>query len=106
MISQARQAAARATRNVRNAGPPTATQRIVGAVAWLMTSRHHGKPPQGPRSRTASATTHQPATATGQALSRSRNDWPIVSTEKITASPVARATQTYQARFTSQDSRG
>ena len=53
---------------------PTATQRTVGAWAWLMASLPHGKPPQGQRSLNASAATHQPATASGhqRRLSSSR----------------------------------
>ena len=44
---------------------------IALAVAWLITRRPHGKPSHGHRLRTASQVTHQPATATGQARSRS-----------------------------------
>ncbi len=104
--SRARQAAVRAMRKVRNGGPPNATQCTVGAVAWLMTSRPHGNPCHGHRSRTASATTHHPATASGQARSRSSSHCPTVSTAKMTVSAMARAAQTYHATLTSQDRSG
>ena len=83
--TQARQAPVSATRKVTNAGPPIATQRTAGEVAWLITSRPHGKPSHGQRLRTASQVTHQPATATGHARSRSSSHWPTTSTAKITA---------------------
>src|SRR5487761_1147571 len=104
--SQARHPPASATRKVSSGGPPTDTQRAVGAAAWLMTSRPHGKPPHGHRSRRASSATHQPATATGQARSRSSSRWPTVSTAKMRASLTASAAQAYQARFTTHDSSG
>ena len=104
--SHARQAAVSAMRKVRNGGPPIATQRAVGADAWLMTSRPHGKPSQGHRSRSASAATHQPATASGQARSRSSSHCPSVSTAKMAVSAMARAAQTYHATLTSQDRSG
>ena len=71
-----------------------------------MASLPHGNPPHGQRSRSASAATHQPATATGQARSRSSSRWPRASTAKMSASLTASATQAYQARFTTQDSSG
>ncbi len=70
-----------------------------------MASLPHGNA-YGHRSRSASAATHQPATATGQARSRSSTCWPMVSSAKITASATASAAQAYQARLISQDSRG
>ncbi len=104
--SHARQAAVSAIRKVRKGGPPMATQRAVGADAWLMTSRPHGKPSHGHRSRSASAATHHPATASGQARSRSSSHCPSVSTAKMTVSAMARAAHTYHATLTSQDSSG
>ena len=103
--SQARQAPARASRKVSSGAPPIATQRAVGAPAWLIASLPHGKA-YGHRSRTASAATHQPATAAGQARSRSSRRWPTVSTAKLTISATARAAQTYQATLTSQEISG
>ena len=41
--SQASVVPARATRNVSSGGPPIATQRTVGAWAWLMASLPQGK---------------------------------------------------------------
>ena len=105
MMSHARQAPVRAIRNVTKAGPPIATHRIVGAVAWLMTSRPHGNP-QGQRARTASTATHQPATAKGQARSLSRNNRPTVRIAKTSVSATASAVQTYHATLTSQVSSG
>ena len=82
-----RHAPASATRKVSSGAPPIATQRPRSA-------RWPGSWPAGPtgsrrtatRSRTASAATHQPATASGQARSRSSSRWPTASTAKITAS--------------------
>src|SRR6266566_10006683 len=103
--SQARQAPARASRNVSSGAPPIATQRAVGALAWLIASLPQGKA-YGQRSRIASAATHQPATATGQARSCSSRRWPTASTAKLTISAAARAAQTYQATLTSQEISG
>ena len=105
-ISQARHAPASAIRKVSSGGPPTDTQRTVGACAWLIASLPQGKPPQGQRSRKASTATHQPATATGHARNRSSSRWPTVSTAKMTASLTARAAHAYQARFSTQESSG
>ena len=96
---------ASATRKVSRAGPPIATHRAVGAPAWLMASLPQGNA-QGQRSRTASAATHQPATASGHARSRSSSRWPTASTAKTIASAIASAAQTYQATLTSQESSG
>ena len=103
-ISQASVPPARATRNVSSGAPPTAAQPAVGAEAWLIASLPHGKPPHGQRSRSASAATHQPATATGQPGSRSSNRWPTASTPKMTASPPASPTHAYHATFSTQES--
>ena len=94
-----------ASRNVSSGGPPTVTHRTVGAWAWLMASRPHGNA-YGHRARTASAATHQAATATGHTGSRSISRWPIASSAKMTASAPASAAQAYQARLISQDSSG
>ena len=82
-----------------------AVQGAVGAPAWLMASLPHGNA-YGHRSRSASAATHQPATATGQARSDSSTRWPTASRAKMTASAMASAAQAYQARLISQDSSG
>src|SRR6516165_11553107 len=94
-----------ATANVNSGAPPTAAQPRVGASAWLIASRPHGKP-HGQRSRSASAATHQPATANGQAGSFSKSLCPTASTAKMTASAAASVTQAYQARLITQASRG
>ena len=103
-ISQASVAPISATRKVSSGAPPTAAQRAVGASAWLIASLPQGKPPHGQRSRSASAATHQPATATGQPGSRSRSRWPIASTARMTAEPPARPAHAYHATFSTQDS--
>ncbi len=69
-----------------------------------MASRPHGNPPQGNRSCTASCSTHQPATASGQARSRSSGGRARVSTAKMTASTTVSVTHAYQATLTSHDS--
>ena len=56
-----------------------------------MTSRPHGKPPNGQRSRSDSAATHQPPTASGQGRSRSSSRWPRASTANSTVSAPASA---------------
>ena len=104
-ISQARQAPASASRNVSSGAPPIAAQRAVGASAWLIASLPQGNA-YGHRSRTASAATHQPATATGHARSRSSRHWPTASTAKLTVWAAARAAHTYQATLTSQEVSG
>ena len=50
---------------------------LVGAVAWLIASLPHGKPPHGQRSLNASSATHQPATASGQPGKLSSRRWAI-----------------------------
>ena len=95
----------RATRKVSSGAPPNATQRTSGATDWLIASRPQGKA-YGHRSRTPSASTHQPATATGQYGRRSSSRWPMASSAKMTASAPASAAHAYQASLTSQDSRG
>src|SRR6185437_1987279 len=57
-------------------------------------------------SRTPSTRTHQPATATGQYGRRRSSRWPIASSAKMTASDPASAAHAYQAKLTSQDSKG
>ena len=97
-------APASASRKVSSGGPPIATQPAVGAAAWVMASRPQGNPPHGNRSCTPSCTTHQPATASGQARSRSSGGRARVSTAKMTDSTTASVTQAYQATLTSHDS--
>src|SRR5215468_915384 len=94
-----------ATANVSSGAPPTAAQPRVGASAWLIASRPHGKP-HGQRSRSASAATHQPATANGQAGSFSRSLCATASTAKMTASAAASASQAYHATLSTQASSG
>ncbi len=94
-----------ATRKLSSGAPPTATQRTSGACDWLMASRPQGKA-KGHRSRSASAATHQAATAAGQNGSSSSSRWPMVSMAKITAKAKASAPHAYQATLISQDSRG
>src|SRR5215471_10545947 len=64
--TQASVAPKSAITNVSAGVPPIAAQPLVGALAWLIASLPHGKPPHGQRSLSASSATHQPATATGQ----------------------------------------
>ena len=78
----------------------------VTAPAWLIAILPQGKPPQGQRSRRASAATHQPATANGQPGSRSSRRWPIASTPRMTVEATASASQAYQATFRVHDSSG
>src|SRR5262249_25699033 len=99
----ARHAPASASRRLSNGGPPIATQPVVGAVAWLIASRPHGKP-HGQRSCTASTTTHQPATGSGQNRSRSNCGSASARPAMVSASATARANQAYQATLISQDS--
>src|SRR5215472_755104 len=94
-----------ASRKLSRGAPPMAAHGAVGAPAWLMASLPHGNA-YGHRARSASAATHQPATASGQARSRNSICWPMVSSAKITASAAASAAQAYQATLISQDSRG
>src|ERR1022692_3292033 len=97
---------ASARTKVSSGGPPIAAQRDVGAPAWLIASRPHGNPPHGNRSRTASWATHQPATATGQARSRSSGRSPRASRANRTVSVPASAAQAYQATLSTQESSG
>src|SRR5262249_36658601 len=99
-----RPAPARASRNVSTGGPPIADQPAVGAEAWLIASRPHGKPPHGIRSRMASCATHQPATASGQPRSLRSGGSAITATAKTSASSPASAAHAYQATLMSQDS--
>src|SRR5215468_1217800 len=94
-----------ASRKLSRGAPPMAAHGAVGAPAWLMASLPHGNA-YGHRARSAPAATHQPATASGQARSRSSICWPMVSSAKITASAAASAAQAYQATLISQDSSG
>src|SRR5215472_18788378 len=103
--NQARVLPTSASRKVSRGAPPMAAHGAVGAPAWLMASLPHGNA-YGQRLRSASAATHQPATASGQARSRSNICWPMVSSAKITASEAASAAQAYQATLISQDSSG
>src|SRR5215470_5687709 len=103
--SQASVLPTRASRKLSRGAPPMAAHGAVGAPAWLMASLPHGNA-YGHRARSASAATHQPATASGQARSRSSICWPMVSSAKITASAAASAAQAYQATLISQDSSG
>src|SRR5215472_3514092 len=94
-----------ATRKVSSGTPPTATQRTSGATDWLMASRPQGKA-KGHRSRSASAATHQAATAAGQNGRSSSSRWPTQSRAKMTASDPASAAHAYQATLISQDRSG
>ena len=82
-----------------------ATQRAVGAWAWLIASLPHGNA-YGHRSRKASTPTHQQPTATGHPGRRSISRCPIANRPKITASAIASAAHAYQATLISQDSSG
>ena len=95
-----------ATANVSSGVPPIAAQPLVGAVAWLIASLPHGKPPHGQRSLSASSATHQPATATGQPGRLSSTRWAIASTARMTAEAAASATQAYQATLSTHASNG
>src|SRR5262249_61634297 len=79
-----------ARRRVRSGAPPIAAQGAAGAPAWLIASLPHGNA-YGHRARNASAQTHQPATASGQARRPSSRRRPTASTAKITPSPAASA---------------
>src|SRR5262249_29489976 len=103
--SQASVLPARASTKVSSGAPPMAAQGAAGLPAWLIASLPHGKA-YGHLARSASAATHQPATATGQARSDSSTRWPAQSSAKITASAMASAAHAYQATLISQDSRG
>ena len=70
-----------------------------------MASRPQGKA-KGHRSRSASAATHQAATADGQNGSSSSSRWPTHKMAKISASAPASAAHAYQATLISQDSSG
>ena len=94
-----------ATRKLSSGTPPTATQRTSGATDWLMASRPQGKA-NGHRSRSASTSTHQPATAAGQPGSRSSSRWPMQNTAKMTDSAPASANHPYHATLISHDSSG
>ena len=96
---------ASATRKLSSGAPPTAAHGAAGVPAWLIASLPHGNA-YGHRLRSASAQTHQPATASGQARRSSSSRWPTASTAKITASATASASHAYQATLTSQDSSG
>src|SRR3984885_9027001 len=102
--AQARVAPKSATANVSTGVPPIAAQPLVGAVAWLIASLPHGKPPHGQRSLSASSATHQPATATGQPGKLSSTRWAIASTARMTAEAAASATQANEARSDRPDS--
>ena len=66
--SQATHAPASATTNVSSGAPPTVAHGAAGVPGWLIASLPQGNA-YGHRSRSASAPTHQPATASGQARS-------------------------------------
>src|SRR5215469_18213702 len=104
--AQARVAPKSATANVSTGAPPIAAQPLVGAVAWLIASLPHGKPPHGQRSLNASSATHQPATATGQPGKFSSRRWAIASTARMTAEAPASAAQAYHATLSTHDSSG
>ena len=104
--AQARVAPKSATANVSTGVPPIAAQPLVGAVAWLIASLPHGKPPHGQRSLSASSATHQPATATGQPGKFSSTRWAIASTARMTAEAAASATQANQATLSTHASNG
>src|SRR6202035_2653272 len=86
--------------------PPMAAQPCVGAPGWLIASLPQGNPPHGQRSLTASAATHQPATASGQPGNRSSSRCPIASTPKMTVDAAASATHANQATLMVQKSSG
>ena len=96
---------ASATRKLSSGAPPTAAHGAAGVPAWLIASLPHGKG-YGHRLRSASAQTHEPATASGQARRSSSNRWPTASTAKITASATASANHAYHATLSSQDGSG
>ena len=96
---------ASATRKLSSGAPPTAAHGAAGVPAWLIASLPHGNA-YGHRLRSASAQTHQPATASGQARRSSSSRWPTASTAKITASATASASHAYHATLSSQDSSG
>ena len=103
--AQARVVPASATRKLSSGAPPTAAHGAAGVPAWLIASLPHGNA-YGHRLRSASAHTHQPATASGQARRSSSNRWPTASSAKITASATASANHAYHATLSSQDSSG
>src|SRR5580693_4035682 len=82
-----------------------ATQRAVGAWAWLIASLPQGNA-YGQRPRKASTPTHQQPTATGHPGRRSISRCPIANRPKITASAIASDAHAYQATLISQDSSG
>ena len=98
-------APASATRKVSSGAPPIAAHGAAGVPAWLIASLPHGNA-YGQRARSASAQTHQPATASGQARRPRSRRWPTASTAKITASLTASASHAYHATLSSQDRRG
>src|ERR1700749_2721025 len=104
--AQARVPPKSATANVSSGAPPIPAQPRVGAVAWLIASLPHGKPPHGQRSLNASSATPQPATATGQPGRFSSTRWAIASTARMTAEAAASATQAYQATLSTHASNG
>src|SRR5215475_12753708 len=99
--TQASVAPKSAITNVSAGVPPIAAHSLVGALAWLIASLPHGKPPHGQRSLSASSATHQPATATGQPGSVSSRRCPTA-----TAAAPASPSQAYQATLSTHASSG
>src|SRR5215469_12600428 len=104
--TQASVAPKSAITNVSAGVPPIAAHPLVGALAWLIASLPHGKPPHGQRSLSASSATHQPATATGQPGSVSSRRWATAPAARMTAEAPASPSQAYQATLSTHDSSG